>query len=56
MGDMHDLAVVIGNIVRILLLQALVLILLDQVNSVMILYEKDACSIVRAARAPQPTN
>ena len=53
MGD--DLAVVVGNIVRMLLLQALVLIVLDQVNSVMISYQVDACSIVRATRAPQPT-
>ena len=55
MVDMYDLAVVVGNIVRILLLQALVLIVLDQVNSVMISYQVDACSIVRAARAPQLT-
>ena len=43
-GDMYDLALVVGNIVWILLLQAPVLILFGQVNSVMILYKVGACS------------
>ena len=41
---MYDLALVVGNIVWILLLQAPVLILFGQVNSVMILYKVGACS------------